>query len=262
VNRRPRVLLAGGHEPEGRAGLLADAQAVLAHGAHPVQVPTALTAQGTRTFFTQPSSPAMLRASLAAAREQGPLSAAKLGMVPGPAQWRTLSGWLVEARLRWVVVDPVVRTSRGQPLSSLRPRAFLSPPGPGWVLTPNAVEVAWLLGDAAPARTVEDALRAGARLCERGFAAVVVKGGHLRGRALVADVLITPGGATVFEAQRLRRTPGQRGTGCRFASGVAAALAMGATLPAAVASAQAGIQIFLSPPILPGRSQGGPLGAG
>ncbi|MFP2913419.1 phosphomethylpyrimidine kinase, partial [Pyxidicoccus sp. 3LFB2] len=46
----PRVLLLAGHEPTGRAGLLADVSAVLARGGQPVAVPMAQTAQGTRTF--------------------------------------------------------------------------------------------------------------------------------------------------------------------------------------------------------------------
>ena len=64
----------------------------------------------------------------------------------------------------WWVVDPVVRTSKGQPLSRLSPRHYLSLAGPRVVLTPNLEEAAWLLGDAsrrAPWRREEAA--AGAR---------------------------------------------------------------------------------------------------
>ncbi|MFP2934587.1 phosphomethylpyrimidine kinase, partial [Pyxidicoccus sp. 3LG] len=69
----PRVLLLAGHEPTGRAGLLADVAAVRARGGQPVAVPTAQTAQGTTTFTWVASPPRLLAAQLAAACELGPL---------------------------------------------------------------------------------------------------------------------------------------------------------------------------------------------
>ena len=101
----------------------------------------------------------------------------------------------------------------------------------------NAPEAAWLLG----ARRVLPE-RAAERLAELGFGAAVVKGGHLRGRAV--DVVADREGVTRLDGPRLRR-PGRRGTGCRFASALAAQLARGATVREAAAEAKAAVARYL-----------------
>ena len=62
----PRVLLCAGHEPTGRAGLLADVAAVRALGGAPVAVPSAQTAQGRGTFLYQPTPARVLGAQVKA----------------------------------------------------------------------------------------------------------------------------------------------------------------------------------------------------
>ncbi|MCY1021458.1 bifunctional hydroxymethylpyrimidine kinase/phosphomethylpyrimidine kinase [Pyxidicoccus sp. MSG2] len=232
----PRVLLLAGHEPTGRAGLLADVSAVLARGGQPVAVPMAQTAQGTTTFGWMAAAPRMLAAQVAAARELGPLHAVKWGMVPGPAQLSAARAAL-EGTDAWWVVDPVVRTSRGQVLSSLSARAYLALAGPRVVLTPNLDEAGWLLRRPAP-RSVEEAAEAAATLARYGFGAVLVKGGHLPGDAGLADVLATPARVRVLRGEWLERAPGRRGTGCRLASALATELGRGRTLEAAVRAAR------------------------
>lgn len=232
----PRVLLLAGHEPTGRAGLLADVAAVLARDGQPVAVPTAQTAQGVSTFSWVASAPRMLAAQIAAARELGPLHAVKWGMVPGPAQLSAASRAL-EGAEAWWVVDPVVRTSRGQPLTRLSARAYLELAGPRVVLTPNLDEVAWLLRRPVP-RTVEEAADGAAVLARYGFGAVLVKGGHLPDVEGLADVLATPERVRVLRGEWLERAPGRRGTGCRLASALATELGRGRSLEAAVRAAR------------------------
>jgi hydroxymethylpyrimidine/phosphomethylpyrimidine kinase len=232
----PRVLLLAGHEPTGRAGLLADVSAVLARGGQPVAVPMAQTAQGTTTFGWVAAAPRMVAAQVAAARELGPLHAVKWGMVPGPAQLSAARAAL-QGTEAWWVVDPVVRTSRGQVLSRLSARAYLVLAGPRVVLTPNLDEAGWLLRRPAP-RSVEEAAEAAAMLARYGFGAVLVKGGHLPGDAGLADVLATPSRVRVLNGEWLERAPGRRGTGCRLASALATELGRGRTLEAAVRAAR------------------------
>ncbi|NMO22726.1 phosphomethylpyrimidine kinase [Pyxidicoccus fallax] len=232
----PRVLLLAGHEPTGRAGLLADLAAVLERGGQPVAVPTAQTAQGTTTFTWTASAPRVLAAQIAAARELGPLHAVKWGMVPGPAQLSAASRAL-EGTDAWWVVDPVVRTSRGEPLTRLSARAYLSLAGPRVVLTPNLDETAWLLRRPVP-RTVEEAATAAEALARYGFGAVLVKGGHLPDVEGLADVLATPERVRVLRGEWLRRAPGRRGTGCRLASALATELGRGRAMEAAVKAAR------------------------
>src|SRR6478672_384997 len=90
--RTPRtVLVAAGLEPAGRVGLLADVHAVEACHVRAVGVTTAVTAQGVKTFASEPVSPALLRAQVRGARELGRVEVVKLGLVASRAQLRVLS---------------------------------------------------------------------------------------------------------------------------------------------------------------------------
>jgi hydroxymethylpyrimidine/phosphomethylpyrimidine kinase len=241
VSTPPRVLLLAGHEPTGRAGLLADAATVRALGGAPVAVPTAQTAQGTTTFLWEATPARLLRAQVTAALELGPVHAVKLGMVPDAARMKALSEAL-SGTDAWWVVDPVVRTSRGQLLSRLTARHYLGLAGPRVVLTPNLDEAAWLLGLPA-VRTVEEAAEAGRALVAKGFGAVLVKGGH-RARGAV-DVLCLPGRTRLLAGQRLRRHAGLRGTGCRLGSALAVELGRGRSVEAAARRAKAHVTRYL-----------------
>jgi hydroxymethylpyrimidine/phosphomethylpyrimidine kinase len=133
--------------------------------------------------------------------------------------------------------------------SALVPRAAL--------LTPNAPEAAALTG--LPCETTDDLRRAGEALLAMGAGAVLMKGGHVAGDRVI-DLLISPAGETVFEAERSasRHT---HGTGCTLASACAAGLAQGLPLTEAVARAWAYVQEAIAR--APGFGQGhGPLDHG
>ena len=232
----PRILLVGGLEPSGRAGLLADAEAVRVRGGVPLVVAAAVTAQGARTFAWEAVAPALVAAQIRAVRELGAVDAVKLGMIPGRAQLRAVCRALRGARVPWVV-DPVVRASSGGRLSGLGRTDYLGLAGEGVWLTPNAVEAAWLLGTER-LDGVDEARRAAELLEALGFEGVVVKGGHLAGRA-VRDTLATGGRVRVLAGSRLPRGPAHRGTGCRFASALATELARGTAPGRSVARARA-----------------------
>jgi hydroxymethylpyrimidine/phosphomethylpyrimidine kinase len=230
------VLLVGGLEPSGRAGLLADAEAVRARGGVPLVVAAAVTAQGRTTFSWRAVRPALLSAQIRALLELGTIDVVKLGMVPEAGQLRAVRRALGDMRIPWVV-DPVVRASTGGLLSGLGRREYLALAGPEVWLTPNAPEAAWLLG-LERLDTAREARRAAELLEALGFAGVVVKGGHVPG-ASVTDVLAWAERARSFRSPRLRRGPEQRGTGCRFASALATELGAGTAPERAVRRARA-----------------------
>jgi len=240
---RPVVLALSGFEPTGRAGLLADLEAIRSAGGVGVGIATALTAQGQRTFGVSPVPSAMLRAQLQAIGERMTISGIKLGMVrERSALFLILRALNNVAGTR--VIDPVTRTSRGQRLSTLRPRDYLAAVGPNVVLTPNLEEAAWLLGDAGVARSPEQAARLAERLASHGFAAVIVKGGHLTGDAV--DVLCDRAGVKYLRGPRIHRMrAAARGTGCRFASVLATALARGETIADAAREAKGRVRSYL-----------------
>ncbi|MFZ5470415.1 MAG: bifunctional hydroxymethylpyrimidine kinase/phosphomethylpyrimidine kinase [Myxococcota bacterium] len=247
---RPRVLVLAGLEPSGMAGLLADLAAVDWLGGRGLGVATALTAQGGR-FLCRPVPPTVVRAQISALQSTGPIHAVKLGMVPTRQVLKSIRQALHGVKAPWVV-DPVVRTSQKERLSSLSRRDYLALASPQVVLTPNLDEAGWLLGTRRALRTVEAAERAGRALLDAGFGAVVVKGGHLPHRPV--DVVCTPQGSLLLGATRLQgRTRAYRGTGCRFASVMAVTLARGEEVSTAAKLAKAQVRKFLRRSILGAR---------
>ncbi len=107
------------------------------------------------------------------------------------------------------------------------------------LVTPNAHEAA-VLAD-TEVRTLEDARRAAVIILKLGPKAVLVKGGHLHGEADAVDLLLTDGGEMLFRRPRLDSTT-THGTGCSYASAIAANLALGYPLAAAVDRARTYLQ--------------------
>jgi hydroxymethylpyrimidine/phosphomethylpyrimidine kinase len=134
------------------------------------------------------------------------------------------------------VVDPVMVAKSGAPL--LRENAIktlveeLIPIAD--VVTPNAREAERLTG--IPVKRLEDQKNAAKEIAELGARAVVVKGGHLDG-PMVRDVLYFNGDYIVLESERIQ-TKNTHGTGCTFASAIAAHLAHGTEIVQAVRKAK------------------------
>jgi hydroxymethylpyrimidine/phosphomethylpyrimidine kinase len=134
------------------------------------------------------------------------------------------------------VVDPVMVAKSGAPL--LRDDAIrtlveeLIPIAD--VVTPNAREAERLAGILV--KDLEDQKRAAKAIAELGARAVVVKGGHIDG-PVVRDVLYFNSDYIVLESERIQ-TKNTHGTGCTFASAIAAYLAHGTEIVQAVRRAK------------------------
>jgi hydroxymethylpyrimidine/phosphomethylpyrimidine kinase len=134
------------------------------------------------------------------------------------------------------VIDPVMVASSGARLidedaiasimTLLLPRATL--------VTPNLHEVEAMLGSLP--RAPGEMIAAATALVDRGAKAALIKGGHLEGDDLV-DVLLD-GKVHLFSSKRID-TRSTHGTGCSYASAIAAHLAKGAELVEAVRDAHA-----------------------
>lgn len=231
----PAVVAIGGSDPSCGAGVQADLRTLDAFGVTPATVVTALTVQdGRRVTRVIPVPAAIVVEQLRAASKGFPVRAVKCGMLVRPATVRALAGELAALAVP-VVVDPVVRAGGGESLGGERvlraiARHLLTHAA---VVTCNVYEAQALTGIAIT--SIDDAERAARALAELGAAAAVVKGGHLRGDPV--DVL--------WDGARLRRLTGPRlsrqgmhGSGCAFASAVAAGLARGRTTAVAVSDAR------------------------
>jgi hydroxymethylpyrimidine/phosphomethylpyrimidine kinase len=241
----PAVLVLAGLDPSGGAGLFADVEAILAAGARPLGVPTALTAQTLRRMHGfQPLSPQLAMQTARALLDEEPVRAIKVGMVGTPAMAHAIAALLAEARLP-AVVDPVLAASSGGTLFQGGPEAARDAYAElfaGAIATPNAVEVQVLLALAEPPGS-EAALESAAReLVRRGARAALVKGGHAEGPDSI-DVLCEGDRCVHLAARRLEKTA--RGTGCRLASALAAGLALGRGLEESARAAKAQVLRYL-----------------
>lgn len=237
-----RALTIAGSDSGGGAGIQADLKTFSALGVYGASVLTAITAQNTRMVTAvEEVSPGLVAAQIEAVLDDIAIDAVKIGMLASaPIVERTAQG-LAACRAP-VVLDPVMVAKSGDALLApeavealvrhLLPRAAL--------LTPNLPEAARLLGEAEATTEVEMAEQ-GRRLLSLGPAAVLMKGGHGEG-PLCVDLLVTGDGPPLrLEAARIE-TPHTHGTGCSLSAAVAAGLARGMTLEAAVTAAHAWLQ--------------------
>lgn len=226
------VLCIGGLDPCGGAGLLADARACAAFGAHCLGVATAVVAQNTqRVTSVEPIDPNFLAAQLEALLVDVEPAAVKVGMVPGIAATEVIVDYLRPLQgLVPIVVDPVFGPSNGDPFldadaieylcSQLFPLATL--------VTPNALEAAQLTS--LPITSFGDMASACVAITGRtGVAAVLLKGGHMVGDGpdqipMATDLLFDGKTFTELSAPRIGAFE-VRGTGCLLASAVASLLA-------------------------------------
>ncbi len=237
---RPIALTIAGSDSGGGAGIQADLKTFEHFAVFGTSAITAITAQNTIGVTRWSAvAPSLVRAQIDAVVTDLRPAAVKTGMLASGTIVRTVARALHEHELRPFVLDPVIVASTGRRLLSrdgiaalrrrLLPLADL--------VTPNLAEAAALTGE--PITDLAGMLRAARLLVDRcGAHAALVTGGHLKG-ATVVDVLYDGTGApTAYRAQRIV-TRHLHGTGCTLSAAIAARLALGESLPAAVREARA-----------------------
>jgi hydroxymethylpyrimidine/phosphomethylpyrimidine kinase len=232
-----RVLTVAGSDSGGGAGIQADLKTFLAHGVHGMSAITAVTVQnsiGVQGFY-ELEPRAVFEQIESVATDIG-VDATKTGMLASAAIVETVADACERFSLPNLVVDPVAASKHGDPL--LRPDAVqalrerLLPLAT--VVTPNVGEVALLTGVQVRGR---DDLEAAARAVHQlGPGWVLAKGGHLPGDQAV-DLLWDGSDGIELVAPRID-TPHTHGTGCTLASAIAANLALGLDMVAAVRAAK------------------------
>jgi hydroxymethylpyrimidine/phosphomethylpyrimidine kinase len=246
----PIALTIAGSDSSGGAGIQADLKTFAAFGVYGASVITALTAQNTGGVFAVHDVPAQfVAAQLDAVLSDLQVAAIKIGMVSSRAVVEAIAAgldrWRERDGARNVVLDPVIIASTGASLLALDARETLKRlliPRVR-VVTPNLDEAAALL-DARVARDEPTMREQGERLLALGPQAVLIKGGHGGGVESV-DLLIEKTAVTRVVAERIA-TRNTHGTGCTLASAIAAGLAKGQSLPAAVRSAKSYVTAALA----------------
>lgn len=232
----PRVLAIAGTHSGGGAGVEATLRVYALLGVWGMTAITAVSAQNSLGLYhSQPLPPEAVAAQVEAVLGDIGADAVQIGQLVGAPTVRAVAGSLRRYPVPHRVVDPVLMTSSGSVLLDAPGRAALIREilPLATVLTPNRPEAAALLGLPDPERP--DPREICRRLHSLGPRAVVLKGGHATGPA--TDLLYDGQGFVEFPGHRLE-TPHTGGTGCNFAAAIAAYLALGRELAAAVAGAK------------------------
>ncbi len=249
------ALTIAGSDSSGGAGIQADLKTFAAFGLYGASAITAITAQSTNGIEETLALPAdLVAAQIEAVAGDLTIHATKVGMLANAAIVEAVAAAIAELDLPLVVVDPVLLSSSGARLldedgvralcAEVLPRAR--------VVTPNIPEAEALSGHRIT--SLDEAREAAQRIHDMGAAAVIITGGHRLRSPLsapraphlaprtshldeVVDLLFD---GNTFHEFRVSRVDSRHthGTGCTFASAVAAGLALGRELPEAAARAQ------------------------
>jgi hydroxymethylpyrimidine/phosphomethylpyrimidine kinase len=235
-----KVLCVGGSDSGGGAGLQADLKAVYACDCYGMSVITALTAQNTRGVQgIYPVSAEFVGKQLSAVLSDIGADALKTGMLLTAGIVQVVVKKIKEYNIDNVIVDPVMLAKGGRTLLQERARAELVKKllPLALVVTPNIPEAEYL---AQMKIKSTDAMKKAAVLIYRlGVKNVLIKGGHLPGSKRSGAIDILYDGKKYYELSACWvDTKDTHGTGCTFASVLAAEIARGENMVAAAQKAK------------------------
>jgi hydroxymethylpyrimidine/phosphomethylpyrimidine kinase len=235
---RTALTIAGSDSIAG-AGIQADLKTFAALGVYGVSALTAVTAQNTEGVAgIHALSPQMVREQIDQIVNDVEIAAVKIGMLATADIVLAVCERVEGVPLPNLVIDPVM-TASGTGMRTLLPPEAVSilklrllPAAT--VVTPNVAEASVLSG--IKVGSLATAREAAKRIAGHGAAAVVIKGGHLDGPESI-DLLFHAGTFSELASPRADFDD-IHGTGCTFASAIAAGLALGDDVPAAVQRAK------------------------
>ena len=235
---RTAILLCGGVDPTGHAGLAADISTTVALGFHACPIVTALTVQDQQAVQSvDPVDESFLVKSLEKAHAEFPIRIVKLGLVPTHSIAKILHEFLISLDCI-VVIDPVFKASSGGLLADSPARELwrdLKFPQVLW--TPNLTELQQFV--AKEIMTPVEIRNAMSEWAEIMGGAVLLKGGH-HPTQFAVDYLLESGEFKEFLPQSIG--PAMRGTGCRLATAIACFRASHDTWAAAITPAKSWLE--------------------
>ena len=235
MNMKTALTIAGS-DCSGGAGIQADLKTMTMNGVYAMSAITALTAQNTTGVSAiQEVTPDFLKEQLDMIFTDIRPDAVKIGMVANSALIQVIAERLRFYKAENIVVDPVMVATSGSSLMASEAVATLKREllPLATVVTPNIPEAEVLSG--MPVKTKEDMLAAAKKIGDAYGCAVLLKGGHSLCDA--DDLLFASGEVKWFCGKRISN-PNTHGTGCTLSSAIAANLAKGYSLEAAIQRAK------------------------
>jgi hydroxymethylpyrimidine/phosphomethylpyrimidine kinase len=224
-----KVLCIGGSDSSGGAGIQADLKTVHACGCYGLTVITALTAQnslGVQDIFAIES--AFVEKQMESVLSDIGADAVKTGMLFRVEVVEVIAKKIKKYGLEKVVIDPVMIAKGGRTLmQDKEKKALIKKLLPlALVVTPNIPEAEYLAR--MNIRSIEEMKEAAVNIHKLGAKNVIIKGGHLQEnkKKISADILYDGMKYYNFSSEWIN-TKNTHGTGCTFASALAAGLAQG-----------------------------------
>lgn len=248
------ALTIAGTDPSGGAGIQADLKTFQELKTYGMSVITSVVAQnttGVRSVEHMPLS--MIEDQLDTVIEDMPIHAVKTGMIANKPMMELIAEKLKALDAPYVM-DPVMVATSGDALIDEEARLFLREYllPLTTVVTPNVPEAEYLTG--LSIETTDDMKRAAEFLVhEFGVDAALIKGGHLKGKAV--DFLYDRKQMHCFSAERID-TKNTHGTGCTYAAAIASFLGKNYPLPEAVKQAKAFVTAAISQSFAIGKGNG------
>ena len=232
----PTAMTIAGSDSGGGAGIQADLKTFAALGVYGTSTLTAITAQNTVGVNAVHEIPTdIITAQIDAVLSDIGADAVKTGMLASSSIIQCVASALERRPVPWLVVDPVMVAKSGDALlweDAVDALKTLLVPLAS-VITPNIPEAEALTGIKIESDSqVREAAEA---FIAMGAKSVVVKGGHREGPA--TDLFFDGSAFHEFTSPRIE-TVNTHGTGCTFASAVAAGLARGVSILEAVGLAK------------------------
>lgn len=234
LRREPHVLVVGGSDSSGGAGIARDIETISSIGVRTCLAVTALTVQthdAVMEIFHSP--PSLVADQMRAALQANEVAAIKVGMLGTAETIVAVAAVLRENPQIPAVLDPVLASTSG--------RAFLEPGAIAVMkrdlmrlcrlVTPNLFELALLVGTEL-AVDEGGAVKQGKELLATEARALLIKGGHASGPRSTDILLCSDQEPIRFDSPRLALS--MRGTGCMLASAIAAHLAKARSIEDAV----------------------------
>lgn len=256
VNRTPQVVTIAGSDSGGEAGLQADLKTFQARHVFGMSIVVALTAQN--TYGVQASLPipgGFIDAQFQSLATDFNIRAAKTGMLADREHVEAVVRNLQQVDFGPLIVDPVMVAKGGATLLASEAvvtiKEQLLPLAD--VVTPNLPEAEILVGKKIV--TNADMVQAARTIQTLGVKHVIIKGGHRQNHKAEDLILLADGTCYWLSAPRIA-TANTHGTGDTFSACIAAELAKGQPLKAAIMTAKAFLQGAISQGISVGHGHG------
>lgn len=234
-----KVLTIAGSDSGGGAGIQADLKTFSALGVFGMSAITALTAQntiGVQGIYSV--DPSFVGKQIDSVMSDIGADVWKTGMLASAEIIRIVAERARKYKIELLIIDPVMVAKGGDQL--LEPEAInaliLELIPLAFVLAPNLHEAQALTN--ITIKNIMDAQKAAKKIYNMGAKNVIIKGGHLPEVDEAIDLLYDGNKFIEYHADRIE-TKNTHGTGCTFASAIAAELAKGSDIKKAVHVAKA-----------------------